>query len=117
MASPGTLLNLIVIRVADVAASRRFYETVGLRFSSERHGDGPEHLAADFGGVIFEIYPRGQSQLTSGLRLGFRVSSVATTVSSLEQIGAKIVSRPAGSQSGLRAVVIDPDGNRVEIVE
>jgi predicted enzyme related to lactoylglutathione lyase len=108
-------LNLLVIRVADLEHSRRFYEALGLLFSRQQHGNGPEHFAADFAGVVFEIYPRGCGLPTSGLRLGFRVASVIDAVASAERLGAGIVSPPAEGPLGLRAVVVDPDGNRIEI--
>ena len=37
-----TKLNLVVIRAAELERSQRFYEALGLRFSHEQHGRGPE---------------------------------------------------------------------------
>src|SRR5262249_16614966 len=50
-------LYLVVIRVSDLQRALGFYEVLGLRFSEEQHGDGPKHLAAEVGDVIFEMYP------------------------------------------------------------
>lgn len=108
-------LNLVVIRVADVEQAQQFYETVGLRFTRERHGKGPEHLAANADGTIFEVYPRGNAASTASVRLGFRVVSVAEVIAAVQQIGAEIASPPTETPWGLRAVVIDPEGHRVEI--
>jgi lactoylglutathione lyase len=108
-------LNLVVIRVSDMAASRRFYEALGLQFSLERHGNGPEHLAAELAGTVLEIYPRGNGPASSGVRLGFRVASVIVAVSAVEQIGGEIDFLPKEGPGGLRAVVVDPDGHRVAL--
>ena len=61
--------NLLVLRAADLAASRRFYEALGLEFVVERHGKGPEHLAASLGEFVFELYPDGHSvELREGVK-------------------------------------------------
>ena len=88
-----------------------------MRFTSERHGNGPEHFAADLNGVVFEIYPQGAGPNSANVRLGFRVRSVAESVVALLATGAKAVSPPIPGPWGLRAVVEDPDGHRVEISE
>jgi predicted enzyme related to lactoylglutathione lyase len=106
--------NLIVIRAADLDRSQRFYEALGIQFSREKHGNGPEHLAAETGGVVFEIYPRGSGPSTEGVRLGFQVPSVDAAVSALQHLGAKLITPPEQVDWGLRAVVVDPDGHRVE---
>jgi catechol 2,3-dioxygenase-like lactoylglutathione lyase family enzyme len=110
-----TSLNLIVIRAADLERSQRFYETLGLRFSREKHGNGPEHLAAVTGGVIFEIYPRGNGPATEGVRLGFQVASMEATLAALQRLGAILATPPETGEWGLRAVAVDPDGHRVEV--
>jgi predicted enzyme related to lactoylglutathione lyase len=110
-----TSLNLIVIRAADLERAQRFYEALGLRFSREKHANGPEHLAAETGGVVFEIYPRGSGPSTEGVRLGFQVASVDAAVSAVQQLGATFVTPPEQGDWGLSAVVVDPDGHRVEV--
>lgn len=108
-------LNLVVIRVADLERARRFYEALGLNFTVEQHGRGPEHLAAELSGLVFEVYPMGNSLSTVGVRLGFRVDSVMTTLAAVQQCGAQVVVPPSESPWGWRTVVVDPEGHRVEI--
>ncbi|MCI0643166.1 MAG: VOC family protein [Gemmataceae bacterium] len=110
-------LNLLVIRGADIARAQRFYEALGLRFTREQHGKGPEHLAAELDGVVFEIYPLGKGPATDGVRLGFRVPSIESALSSLQQEGAHVATPPVPGPWGLRAVVIDPDGHKVELAQ
>jgi hypothetical protein len=86
-----------------------------VQLQEEKHGNGPEHLAAEIAGTVFEIYPRGDEPATTGVRLGFRVESVEAALAALE--GAAIVSPLSAGPWELRAVVVDPDGHRVEIVQ
>jgi len=116
-AVPVPSLNLVVIRVADLGRAERFYSALGVRFTRERHGAGPEHLAADLGGTVFEGYPMGESASTAATRVGFRVASVAAALAAAESAGGTIVTPARDSPWGLRGVVADPDGHRVELVE
>ena len=109
-------LNLIVIRVEDLTRSKKFYEILGINFSYEQHGKGEKHLSAVLSGIVFEIYPSNNNIDTSGLRLGFRVSSVDKTIEDLEEIAVVIVSPAKNSEWGRRAVVLDPDGHKIELV-
>ena len=110
------LLNLVVIRAADPDRSAEFYRLLGLTFTKHRHGTGPEHYAAE-GPVVFEIYPRGAGEATAATRLGFRVAALNTLIDKLEASGTPILTLPAQTEWGYRAVVADPDGHKVELLE
>jgi predicted enzyme related to lactoylglutathione lyase len=110
-------LNLVVIRSADLERAARFYGALGVRLSRERHGTGPEHLAGTTGAVVLEVYPRGSGGDTLGVRLGFRVASLSTVLADVQAAGGSLLSPPQHSPWGVRAVVVDPDGHRVELVE
>lgn len=105
----GWKLNLVVLRVADLAVSERFYGVLGLTFTREKHGRGPEHLSAESNGVVLELYPRGERS-TADVRLGFHVPSLAVILSRVAECGGNVVSLTDG-----HAVVADPDGHRIEL--
>jgi len=110
-------LNLVVIRSADLQRAASFYERLGLAFTKHRHGSGPEHLACENGPVVFEIYARRTSRNPRpAVRIGFRVPFVDAVVAELQQSGTNIVAMPKDSPWGRRAVVVDPDGHRVELI-
>jgi predicted enzyme related to lactoylglutathione lyase len=89
-----------------------------LNFSRHRHGSGPEHFASEDAGGVFEIYPMREPDGPSRqVRLGFAIVDVRRTVAQLSAMGVEIVSTPAASPWGLRAVVADPEGHRVELTE
>ncbi|MBW4472891.1 MAG: VOC family protein [Stenomitos rutilans HA7619-LM2] len=114
---PEIVMNLVVIRAAALERSLRFYTALGLSLVREQHGFGPEHLTATLGTVVLEIYPQGNSEPTIGVRLGFRVNSLVTTMARIKAVDGAIVMPIQKSEWGLRAVVSDPDGHRVELIE
>jgi lactoylglutathione lyase len=109
-------LTLLMIRAADVERTVAFYRELGLTFERERHGSGPVHYAADCDGTVFEIYPiRPGDRVTSSMRLGFSVRDVDAATDALIAVGGFLQSR-RNPGIGDRTVVIDPEGNRVELV-
>lgn len=111
-------LALVVIRSVDTTRSRRFYESLGLTFCEEQHGNGPLHLACELGEAVFEIYPSTSSlSPTVGARIGFRVEDISAAMASIVNLGGEIVSLPKESPWGRRTVLRDPDGHIVELLE
>ncbi len=111
-------LNLVVLRTADLERAERFYVSLGLKFTRHRHGSGPEHLSAEMGSIVFELYPRATDDAsTLGTRIGFSVSSLDSVIAALCDYPAAVISPPQDSPWGRRAVVLDPDGHRVELVQ
>jgi hypothetical protein len=115
-ASPAQL-NLIVLRSSDIERAAAFYREMGLSFTRHSHGSVPEHYVSEVNGFVFEIYPMtSKSSPTTGTRIGFKVSSVDEIIKSLTHIGASVVTPPADSEWGRRAVIKDFDGHTIELV-
>ena len=110
-------LSLIVIRVSNIDRSAEFYSKLGLSFERESHNGGPEHLACTLGGTVLELYPATDKHSPTQARLGFVVASVEDVIQNCRNDHVEIVSEPRESPWGLRAVVADPDGNRVELTQ
>ena len=111
-------LNLVVLRVPDLERASAFYSVFGLSFAKHAHGKGPEHYAAELGGAVFELYPQlSEEGSTKHVRVGFQVGDAAAVIQHLEEKGGKIVSPLKDSPWGLRAVVDDPFGHRIELSE
>src|SRR5438132_7839216 len=114
------MLSLIVLRSADAARTRRFYESLGLHFSVEQHERGVLHYACEMGGLVLEIYPGKaapppDANAAGATMLGLRVGDVDGAHTAAVAMGAKSRRAPADSPSGRRAVVEDPDGRVVEL--
>ncbi len=110
-------LNLIVLKVADIEVSVRFYEALGMTFKREQHGEGPVHFSGSAGSVLLELYPSKGETVAGTTRIGFSVFSLAEVVEALLKVGASLASPPRCGPWGERAVAVDPDGHRVELVQ
>ncbi len=111
-------LNLVVLRSPDLARAAAFYSRLGLQFSQHQHDSGPQHYAAELGGGVFELYPlAADGPSTLGTRIGFSVPSLDSVVAALSDFPGVIISPPKDSEWGRRAVVADPDGHRVELLQ
>ena len=102
-------LNLLVLRCANIEASREFYEKIGLQFVKEKHGKGVEHYSSCIDSLAFEIYPITKDEVPCSSRLGFSMQSI-------DQIITKIEIHSHYEFNGKTIyVVVDPDGRKVEI--
>ena len=111
-------LNLVVLRSPDLARAVGFYRRLGLQFYQHRHGNGPEHFAAELAGGVFELYPpSSDGASTLGTRIGFQVPSVEAALAALSDYPAAVVTSARDSEWGRRAIVVDPDGHRVELLQ
>ena len=111
-------MNLVVLRSPNIARAAAFYSRLGLEFRRHRHGSGPEHFSAELsGGGVFELYPVSDGASTLGVRVGFRVPSVDDAVAALSEYPGAVLTAPQSSEWGRRAVVADPDGHRVELIQ
>ena len=112
-------LSLVLIRSTDPEKLAAFYAHLGMSFAKHRHGSGPEHFSAELGsGGVFEIYPRkAEDKATSATRIGFCVDSVTDACSSSILNGGRLVSEPKIGAWGMRAVIDDPEGHRIELTE
>ena len=108
-------LDHVVLRCRDLERSRAFYAALGLQLVPEQHGRGRPHYSCSVGGVVMELYPLS-GQESAGVRLGFRVPSVRLTVEAAERVGAEVV-RVAAAGAAPSAVLRDPDGHEIAIVE
>ena len=109
--------NLLVIRSDDIHRAVEFYRTMGMLFDLHSHGTGPEHYASQASGFVFEIYPKkSDKDDTTCTRFGFLVDDVDSLVELLREKQATIMTEPADTEWGRRAVVKDFDGHSVEMV-
>ena len=112
------VLNLVVLRCADMDQAMSFYSKLGLQFAKHRHGTGPEHYSAELGGAVFELYPQGRDGPSSvGTRIGFSVPSVDDVIRAFSDYPKAVISQPKDSEWGRRAIVTDPDGHRIELLQ
>ena len=110
-------LSLLVIRVAEPKTTAELYETLGLRFTLEQHGTGPDHYSTFASGVLLELYPASTKNPATGQRFGFNVCSLKDVFESWIKAGGKAIAEPAQTEFGFRAVLEDFDGNKIELTQ
>src|ERR1700729_4285377 len=82
-------LTLLVLKTRQVEQLRLFYQTLGIDFTDEKHGNGPIHFAGRAGDVVIEVYPVADdgTPVDTSTRLGFAVESLAELVLKFLGIG------------------------------
>lgn len=111
-------LHLLVLKTRQIDRLAEFYSALGLTFTEEKHGDGPRHYAAQVGDLVLELYPLAEDgKGVDTTRLGFAIPDLDATLRTLALTGAAVVSGPKPTRQGRKAVVRDPDGRAVELVQ
>lgn len=113
------MLNLLVIWSQESEALVEFYAILGIQLLPEQHGKGPQHYAAQGpASTVFEIYPAtSDEKVTRNIRLGFEITQLDTVLAQLTAAGFAIHQPAKASAWGYRAVVLDPEGRKVELIE
>lgn len=110
-----SIFNLIVLKAENPRQLAEFYTGLGMRFVEEQHGNGPIHHASRAGHATFEIYPFTEDdERTTGTRIGFEVQSIDDAIAAC---AAQVVSPPKSTRWGRRAVIKDPEGHKIELLE
>jgi lactoylglutathione lyase len=108
------LLKLLVLRTHRLEELKKFYESLGVEFVKERHGQGASYYAGSIGAAVLQLHPlpKDAPDPDKSIRLGFVVRNLGTIASELGSTGIRI----GPSERHSPAVVIkDPDGRVVEL--
>ena len=112
-------INLVVLKTYRPDDLASFYEQLGIKFENHKHGNGPQHYAAEIDNVVFEIYPlpKDKQQADDTVRLGFTVNDLDSTIERLRNAGGKIVKEAGMTEWGYVSIVEDLDGRKIELKE
>lgn len=110
-------VKLLVIRTGDTEKLAKFYELLGFVFEYHKHGNSPYHYSATVDQTVIEMYPltKNQSEADKSLRLGFEIDNFDKTIELLKENNIVFASEPVSTIFGFMAVVIDPDGRKIEL--
>jgi predicted enzyme related to lactoylglutathione lyase len=106
-------LNLIVLKSPNVEATKKFYESMGIDFTVEQHGDGLRHYAGIINEVLMESYPGGAGN--EGLTMGFCVNDLGALQRTLISAGGKLIAEPTTDNPYLN--IRDSDGRRIILTQ
>ncbi len=118
----GRLIDHIQLVVADIAASRRFYEAVFAALGVSMGGTGPDYFWADELFVSTAASRAAQGQLTGRTHIAFQARH-QKTVEDFYKVALENGGRDNGKPGErpyhpgyFAAFVLDPDGNNIEAV-
>lgn len=107
-------INLIVLYSYNHIAAKDFYEALGMDFKEEKHGNGPKHYAAVMdNGTVFEIYPdEDDTPVDYKMLIGVEVDNLHEVMNRLKNYH---LYKKSGSK--MSAMLVDPDGRSVLVVQ
>lgn len=118
MPSTTPTVSLLVLRAADLEAAHEFYSALGLSFTREKHGSGPEHFSCEADGFVLELYPlKDDSTADNTTMIGIRVVDLDEALAKLTALQIAPKSGTRESEWGRWASVLDPDGRTVRLSE
>lgn len=97
-----------------------FYQIIGFQFKAVKVDKGSEVYRAVHSGVEFSLYSikNVQKSQIPSLQLGFRITDLEKCVGQLNQVnGAMCILDPTEMPDGKKAIILDPDGHSIELVE
>jgi len=110
-------IRLLVLRTRDTKLLADFYSLLGLKFEYHKHDSSPYHYSATIGSTVFEIYPlaKNQDKPDKNLRLGFGIENFDQVMITLKTSQVDFSQEPAQTEFGFMAIIIDPDGRKIEL--
>ena len=115
--SGGTFLGLrtAIYSVGDIALAKEWYSRV---FGVEPYFDEPFYVGYNIGGFELGLDPDGASHGAGGSTAYWGVANADEAVAKVVALGATLSSPVSEVGGGIKvAIVLDPFGNRVGIIE
>jgi lactoylglutathione lyase len=101
------------IRTNEIQKLVDFYSLTGLKLDYHKHGT-TFHYSIQTGQSILKIYVLNKTQKDMGLdmRIKFAIDNFDEVLNTFKEKGVSFLNQPA---TGLMAVVLDPDGRKIEL--
>lgn len=108
-------IYLLVYYVEDIEKTKDFLSKLGLSFVKEQHDTGPMHFLTKLNNTVFEIYPSNDNNKPTKARLGLELPPLNEAQQNFvrENSSKGIIKLANGKKF---AVVLDPNGNNIELV-
>ncbi len=112
-------IGAVILLVSDMRRSINFYKnTLGLPLKS-RSKDWTEFIQD---GTVLALHParkkfRPKSKQKVGMLIGFKVGNIDEVYKALKRKRVKFMKEPLLEHFGKHAVILDPDGHMISIIE
>jgi hypothetical protein len=113
-------LTSITLNTAHLEDMLKFYKIIGLDFAQAKVDKGSQVYRATLGGCEFSLYSIQTTEKKSipTLQLSFSVQGLDEKVQAMGQLqNAMCILDPTLMPDGKKAIVLDPDGHSVELLE
>ena len=111
-------LGLLVIRSRNMHRLAEFYTAIGMQLQKHSHPPCGEHYSSVDGGCVFEICQLKQDESpTTNVFFGLNVTELDDALMAVMSENGQVIREPQVSDWGTSAVVRDPEGHRVLLVQ
>lgn len=113
-------LTSIIINTGNAEAMLRFYSRLGLAFECKQISKGGQCHKAFLGPVELTLYTVKETAKARApdLQLTFRIAGLDAAAADLSQIeGVQCLMDPTLLPDGKKAILLDPDGRAIELIE
>ena len=114
----GARLGLLVIRSRDMDRLAEFYKAIGMQLEKHSHPPCGEHYSTIDDSCVFEICQTKQGEApTTNVFFGLNVDDLDDTLTNVLSNNGQVIREPESSEWGTSAVVRDPEGHRVLLMQ
>ena len=109
-------IGAVILLVSDMKRSTKFYrDTLGMKLK-QRSKDWTEFSE---GGTVLALHPARRKRIkkNNSMLVGFSVSDFDDVISALKKKKVKFYKKPKDEPFGRHAIIQDPDGHLISIVE
>ena len=109
-------IGAVILLVSDIKSSIRFYrDTLGMELKQE----SKDWTELSTRGTVLALHPSRKKKIkkNNGMLVGFSISDFDDVISSLKKKRVKFYKKPKQEPFGKHAIIQDPDGHLLSIVQ
>ena len=109
-------IGAVILLVSDMKRSTKFYrDTLGMKLKKQ----SKDWTEFSEGGTVLAIHPANRKRIkkNNSMLVGFSVSDFDDVINGLKKKKAKFYKKPKDEPFGKHAIIQDPDGHLISIVQ
>ena len=117
---PTVQLDRVTINTANLPDMLEFYRAIGLDLQTKKSSLGSQVYTTRLGNIEFQLYSINikDPMATPPLQMSFEVDDIEAVFAQLSLLrGVDVIMEPTELPDGKRAIVLDPDGQSVEVIQ
>lgn len=112
-------ISSITFNTARLQDMLRFYRILGIHFTPQTVEKGGEFYRAQLGSIEFNLHPQTdiERSVIPGFHWALQVANLEQILGELKSLGADVLLTPATFTNGEKAIVLDPEGRALELIQ